>query len=129
MKDGESTISVISMQNLQHRHPFATMRAVLVTSIFVITLSAAYGDSSGARNRAQQWIGAKFEGKQLKIEEGYLLPQLASGVLEKRARKGFPLQIANHIYQRGFNCPSAEPISQQAKRMAWRCGFHISGPA
>jgi alpha-galactosidase len=111
MKDGEAFISTISMHNFKYRRPCFAMRAAFVASMFAIALSGAHGDSSAARNRAQQWISAKFEGKPLKIDEGYLLPQLASGVIEKRARKGFPLQIANHVYQRGFHCPSTGTIT------------------
>jgi len=112
MKDGEAIIATISMRISKYRSTnFAMMRAVVAALIFATPLPAVHGDSSAARSTAEQWISAKFENKQTRLAEGYLLPQLRSGVLEKRARKGFPLQIGGHVYQRGFHSPSTGTIT------------------
>lgn len=63
-----------------------------------------------AQDRAQQWIAAKFQDKQLAIDDGYLLPQLDSGVIEKCSRKGFPLRIADRTYQHGLNLSSTGTV-------------------
>lgn len=87
-------------------------QSVCLTLFLTLWIQAfrAHADQAAAQQRSERWAAAKFEGKAQDVDEGYLLPRLDSGVIEKETRKGFPLRIAGQMYRRGFNVPSTGSI-------------------
>ena len=85
---------------------------LVLSGIFVVCQCAVAAEPIPAEHsEADNWVAAKFEGKlQPSPDSGYLLPELKSGSLEKNARRGHILQIADKSFSSGIQCPSVGTI-------------------
>ncbi len=97
---------------------FRSILAFVFAALIGVHSVRAVETTSTERQDADRWVAATFEGRLVPPpDNGYILPELRSGSLEKNARMGRQLRIADASYTTGVYCPSAGAVK-----------VHLPGP-
>jgi alpha-galactosidase len=100
------------MQKLPSRLVTGVVPPVLALLMLLFSLPAhSLVVAPEERAEVERFVAAKFEGRLEKApDEGYLIPELMSGVLEKNSRQSHGLRIASASFAHGFNIPSSGAV-------------------
>lgn len=89
----------------------SAMLAVVITMLSVCHAAPAVKPTADEFSEARRWVATKFGGQaEVQPDHGFLLPHLKSGQVEKNARRGRALRIADKLFTRGISCPSVGTI-------------------